>query len=49
MTKKEKYKAVQHALQYLIAEGVVKEVSPGYYRLKTKAELDQEMLDLIAN
>ncbi len=48
MTQNEKYEAVQQTLQYMIAEGMVKEVRPGHYRLKTETELEQEMLDLFA-
>ena len=43
MTKKEKEKRVLQELQYMIAEGMVVETSPGYYRLKTERELEQEM------
>jgi len=46
MTYEEKYEAVQQTLQYMIAEGMVKEVRPGQYRLKSEAELEQEMLDI---
>lgn len=49
MTHEEKYEAVQQTLQYMIAEGMVKEIRLGQYRLKTEAELEQEMLDLSAS
>jgi hypothetical protein len=49
MTQQEKYEAVQQTLQYMIAEGMVKEVRPGQYRLKTEIELEQEMLELYAS
>lgn len=47
MTKEEQVKEVQQALQYMIAEGMVVETKPGFYRLKTERELEQEMLDII--
>jgi len=40
---------VQQQLQYMIAEGMVVQTKPGYYRLKTERELEQEMLDVLAN
>jgi hypothetical protein len=43
MTKKEQEQRVLQELQYMIAEGMVVETSPGYYRLKTEKELEQEM------
>jgi hypothetical protein len=43
MTKKEKEQMVLQELQYMIAEGMVVETKPGYYRLKTEQELEQEM------
>jgi hypothetical protein len=43
MTKKEKEKMVLQELQYMIAEGMVVETKPGYYRLKTERELEKEM------
>lgn len=49
MTQQEKYEAVQQTLQYMIAEGMVREVKPGQYRLKTERELEQEMLDVLVN
>ncbi len=49
MTQQERQEAVQQTLQYMIAEGMVKEVSPGRFRLKTEAELEQEMLDTVAD
>ena len=48
MTKKEKEQMVLQELQYMIAEGMVVETSPGYYRLKTERELEQEM-DVLYN
>lgn len=48
MTQQEKREAVQQTLQYMIAEGLVKEVKPGHYRLKTERELEQEMLEVLA-
>jgi hypothetical protein len=46
MTKKEQEKRVLQELQYMIAEGMVVETSPGYYRLKTERELEKEMNEL---
>jgi hypothetical protein len=43
MTKREKEQRVLQELQYMIAEGMVVETSPGYYRLKTERELEKEM------
>jgi hypothetical protein len=43
MTKKEQEQMVLQELQYMIAEGMVVETSPGYYRLKTERELEREM------
>jgi hypothetical protein len=43
MTKREQEQRVLQELQYMIAEGMVVETSPGYYRLKTERELEQEM------
>jgi hypothetical protein len=43
MTKKEQEQRVLQELQYMIAEGMVVETSPGYYRLKTERELEEEM------
>lgn len=42
MTKKQKVKAVEKALQYLIAEGFVVKVG-NEYRLKTEEELQKEI------
>lgn len=49
MTHEEQYKAVQQTLQYMIAEGMVREVKPGHYKLKTETELEHEMLELCAS
>lgn len=46
MTEEEKSKEVQQTLDYMIAEGMVKQV-PGGYRLKTERELEEEMDALI--
>ena len=43
MTKKEQEQLVLQELQYMIAEGMVVETKPGYYRLKTERELEEEM------
>lgn len=42
MTDKEKREQVQQALDYMIAEGMVKKVRGGY-RLKTERELEEEL------
>ena len=49
MTKEEQVQQVQQTLQYMIAEGMVVETKPGYFRLKTERELEQEMLDIFSN
>lgn len=49
MTKEEQVQQVQQTLQYMVAEGMVVETKPGYFRLKTERELEQEMLDLFSN
>ena len=46
MTKKEKEQMVLQELQYMIAEGMVVETKPGFYRLKTERELEEEMTAL---
>jgi hypothetical protein len=48
MTEEEKRKEVQRTLEYMIAEGMVKQV-PGGYRLKTERELEKEMEYLIGH
>ena len=48
MTYDEEKQMVRNSLNYLIAEGVVIETSPGMYRLKTEKEIAQE-LEAIAN
>jgi len=47
MTKKEQAAEVRNALEYMIAEGMVVETSPGMYRLKTDKEIAQELQDLV--
>jgi DNA-binding FadR family transcriptional regulator len=42
MTNEEKREQIQQALDYMIAEGMVKKVGNGY-RLKTERELEEEM------
>lgn len=49
MSNEEQVKQVQQTLQYMIAEGMVVETKPGFYRLKTERELEQEMLDVLSN
>jgi hypothetical protein len=46
MSEKEQKEAVLRELKYMIAEGMVVETKPGYYRLKTERELEQEMYNL---
>lgn len=46
MTYDEQIEQVRNSLNYLIAEGVVIETSPGMYRLKTDKELKQELDDI---
>jgi hypothetical protein len=43
MTDQEKKEQIQQTLDYMIAEGMVVETKPGYYRMKTERELEQEM------
>lgn len=43
MTDKQKREQIQQTLDYMIAEGMVVETKPGYYRMKTERELEQEM------
>lgn len=43
MTDKEKKEQIQQTLDYMIAEGMVVETKPGYYRMKTERELEEEM------
>jgi hypothetical protein len=43
MTEQEKKDQIQQTLDYMIAEGMVVETKPGFYRLKTERELEQEM------
>ncbi len=43
MSEAEKKEAILRELKYMIAEGMVIETKPGYYRLKTERELEQEM------
>ena len=43
MSKTEQKEAVLRELKYMIAEGMVVETKPGWYRLKTERELEQEM------
>jgi hypothetical protein len=47
MSYEEQYKAIENALEYMISEGMVKKVGKNKFRLKTEAELEQEMLDLL--
>ena len=42
MTNEEKREQIQQALDYMIAEGMVKKIGNGY-RLKTERELEEEM------
>lgn len=46
MSEAEQKEAVLRELKYMIAEGMVVETKPGYYRLKTERELEQEMYNL---
>jgi hypothetical protein len=46
MTDAEKKAAIYKELQYMIAEGMVVETKPGYYRMKTEQELEKEMQNL---
>lgn len=46
MTYEEQIEQVRNSLNYLIAEGMVIETSPGMYRLKTDEELAQELENL---
>jgi hypothetical protein len=48
MTDEEKRKELQQTLDYMIAEGMVKQV-PGGYRLKSEQELEEEMEALIGH
>ena len=48
MTDDEKREEIQQTLNYMIAEGMVKQV-PGGYRLKTEQELEEEMEQLIGH
>lgn len=48
MTDEEKRKEIQQTLDYMIAEGMVKQVSGGY-RLKSEQELEEEMEALIGH
>lgn len=43
MTDQEKKEQIQQTLDYMIAEGMVVETKPGYYRMKTERELEEEM------
>lgn len=43
MTDQEKREQIQQTLDYMIAEGMVVETKPGYYRMKTERELEKEM------
>lgn len=43
MTDQEKREQIQQTLDYMIAEGMVVETKPGYYRMKTERELEREM------
>lgn len=43
MTDQEKREQIQQTLNYMIAEGMVVETKPGYYRMKTERELEEEM------
>lgn len=43
MTEQEKRDQIQQTLDYMIAEGMVVETKPGFYRIKTERELEQEM------
>jgi hypothetical protein len=43
MTEKEQKEQILQELQYMIAEGMVIETKPGYFRLKTERELEEEM------
>lgn len=43
MTEQEKKEQIRQTLDYMIAEGMVVETKPGFYRMKTERELEQEM------
>lgn len=43
MTDQEKKEQIQQTLDYMIAEGMVVETKPGFYRMKTERELEREM------
>jgi hypothetical protein len=46
MTDQEKKEQIQQTLDYMIAEGMVVQTKPGYYRMKTERELEVEMESL---
>lgn len=46
MSYDEEIQQVRNALEYLVAEGIAIETSPGMYRLKTEKELQQELENL---
>lgn len=46
MTEQEKRDQIQQTLDYMIAEGMVVETKPGFYRMKTERELEREMASL---
>ena len=46
MTDQEKKEQIQQTLDYMIAEGMVIQTKPGYYRMKTERELEAEMESL---
>tara|TARA_R110000868_G_scaffold103681_5_gene285348 strand:+ start:2560 stop:2709 length:150 start_codon:yes stop_codon:yes gene_type:complete len=46
MTYDEEIQLVRNSLEYLVAEGIAIETSPGMYRLKTDKELKQELEDI---
>lgn len=48
MTEQEKREAIQRELDYMIAEGLVVQTKPGYYRVKTERELEEEMDALVS-
>jgi hypothetical protein len=43
MSYEEQIEQVRNSLNYLIAEGIAIETSPGMYRLKTDEEIAQEL------
>lgn len=43
MTDQEKREQIQQTLDYMIAEGMVVQTKPGFYRMKTERELEEEM------